>query len=93
MALRSSTARIPRPPPPAAALTSSGVPSRAASAASVASSSSSPAYPGTTGTPAASASRRASILSPSSFIARGGGPIHVMPGAQHRSANAGFSAR
>ena len=60
---------MPRPPPPAAALTSSGSPIAAGSPVS------------TTGTPASRAIRFASSLSPPARSAAGGGPIQTSPAA------------
>ena len=61
---------MPRPPPPADALTSTG---RSAAVTAAGSSSSS------TGTPAAAISFLASILEPIAAIAAAGGPIQVSP--------------
>ena len=77
----SRTTRIPRPPPPAAALTTSGKPM----------SSGSPA--GTIGTPASTAIRFASSLSPPERRASGVGPTKTRPAASTASAKSGFSAR
>ena len=68
------TTRIPRPPPPALALTSSGNPIPAARATSSSSDAASPWYPGSTGTPLASASALARALSPSARIGVGRRP-------------------
>ena len=78
---RARTTRIPRPPPPAAALTTSGKPI----------SSGSPL--GTTGTPASRAIRFASSLSPPSRSASGGGPTQTSPAASTASAKSALSAR
>ncbi len=71
---------MPRPPPPADALTSTG---RSAALTAPGSSSSS------TGTPAAAISFLASILLPMAAIASGGGPIQVSPASTTACANAG----
>ena len=79
--------RMPRPPPPADALTSSGKP--------IAATSSTPSTleSGSTGTPAARISALASIFEPIAAIAAGGGPIHVSPASTTAWANAADSAR
>ena len=76
---------MPRPPPPADALTSTGR-SAVASPASGASSAS-------TGTPAAAISRFASIFEPIAAIASGGGPIQVSPASATAPAKSAFSDR
>ena len=70
---------MPRPPPPAAALTISGKPIvfDASMAASIVSTS--PAEPGTQGMPASSTVCLALILSPMTRMCSGFGPIKVMP--------------
>src|SRR5215471_11629465 len=78
------TIRMPRPPPPADALISTG---RSDSASSPGSSSRS------TGTPAAAISRFDSTLLPIASMAPGGGPIQVNPASQTARANAAFSDR
>ena len=77
----SRTTRIPRPPPPAAALITSGNPI----------SSGSPC--GRTGTPASRAIRFAASLSPPRRSASGGGPTQVNPASSTAAANSGLSAR
>ena len=72
--------RMPRPPPPAAALMSTGKPicarrSRRLRRPTV----TPPSEPGTIGTPAASRSRLASILSPIRRMCSGVGPMKLMP--------------
>ncbi len=49
--------------------------------------------PGTTGTPASVALRRARVFSPISSIASGGGPMKVMPALAQARANFAFSER
>jgi len=49
--------------------------------------------PGTTGTPARMAARRAVVLLPIASIASGSGPMKVMPASRTARANAAFSAR
>ena len=77
------TARMPFPPPPEDAFSSSGYPTRceAASMAARASASSSCSIssPGITGTPAARMVIRAVILSPICSMASGLGPTHCRP--------------
>ena len=80
-----ATRRIPRPPPPAAALTSNGKPIRSASAriagrASGRSTETGSIVPGTPSTPTDRASRRAWILSPSASMTAADGPTKTRPG-------------
>ncbi len=86
-------ARIPFPPPPADALTSAGSPMRSIAARTPASLWSCGVSPGTTGTPAAAARRRASIFDPMRSIAEGGGPTNTSPASAQARANAAFSER
>ncbi len=81
------TMRIPRPPPPAAALTSAGM------ATSSGIESGEAASAGVVGTPASIAACFAAILSPSSAICSGVGPIQTMPASITLRAKAAFSAR
>ena len=76
--------RMPRPPPPAEALISTGR-SSAPTVSGVSSLS--------TGTPAAAIRRLASIFEPIAAIASGGGPIHVRPASTTARAKAAFSDR
>jgi hypothetical protein len=85
--------RMPRPPPPAAALKITGKPAASATSTASASSLSGSSLPGTTGTPACLAITRACALSPIKRIASGEGPMNVRPQARQMSAKAGFSAR
>lgn len=86
-----STTRMPRPPPPNAALTMIGKPiffaASQASSASLTGSSS----PGITGTPTLAAKRRASTLFPNNVSNSGGGPTKVIPASRHASAKRRFS--
>ncbi len=75
---------MPRPPPPADALTSAGSPISAID---------STVLSGSTGTPAARISRLASIFEPIAAIAAGGGPIHTSPASRTDWAKAAFSLR
>jgi hypothetical protein len=52
-----------------------------------------PLLPGTVGTPASAATRRAATLSPSSRIASPDGPTNFMPAATTASAKSAFSER
>ena len=87
-----STNRIPRPPPPAAALTRSGNPMRSAWWRAASRSSTGPPLHAATGAPTCSASRFAPILSPRRRMTSPGGPMNVTPIRSHRSANSGCSA-
>ncbi len=88
----SCATRIPFPPPPAAALISTGKPiSRAASSAS--SGSERMSVPGTMGTPTSFMVRRAAALSPISRICCGVGPMKVISLRSQISENSAFSAR
>jgi hypothetical protein len=70
-----------------------GNPIPAAFAARSSSPLSEPSVPGTTGTPAARACRRAASLSPIRSIAAGGGPTQRSPAPSTARANAAFSER
>ncbi len=84
--------RIPFPPPPAAALISTGKPiPRAASSAS--SGSAMASVPGTMGTPTSAMVRRAVALSPICRIWSGVGPMKVISLRSQISENSAFSAR
>jgi hypothetical protein len=85
------TTRMPRPPPPKAALTSSGNPMVAATAAR--SDPSVTVAPGSTGTPAASISALASTLEPIAAMVPGDGPTNTSPAAVQARANPAFSDR
>ncbi len=84
--------RIPRPPPPAAALTMTGYPIESARVCASSTPESGPSLPGTTGAPACLAISRAWALSPMRRMASGDGPMKVMPHARQISAKAEFSA-
>ena len=79
--------RMPRPPPPAEALTSIGKPTAAMSSAP------STLESGSTGTPAARIIALASIFEPIAAMASGGGPIHVNPASITARAKSADSAR
>jgi hypothetical protein len=81
------------PPPPAAALTSTGKPiSRATLSASL-SEVMPPSEPGTQGIPSRFAVRLASILSPMMRICSGDGPMKATPWSRRISAKRAFSER
>ena len=85
--------RIPFPPPPAVALMMTGNPIVSANASASSGSSIVPGEPGTVGTPASAARRRAVALSPICRIWSPVGPMNVMFDALQMSANSAFSAR
>ena len=85
---------MPMPPPPAAALSITGIADRAPPPPRAASTESTgPSLPGTTGTPAAAMSRRAAILSPICWITRQDGPTKISPAASQAWAKRQFSER
>jgi hypothetical protein len=86
-----STRFMPRPPPPLAALTSSGVPT--CRAAAMASSTVATVPPAATGTPALIASARARSLSATASICAAVGPMNTTPFASHSCASTGRSER
>ena len=86
-----STTRIPRPPPPAAALSITGYPRSWASFSASRADSMGLALPGTTGMSSDSASVRALTLSPNKASVSGDGPINATPSAAHNAAKAAFS--
>ena len=83
---------MPRPPPPAAALIMSGKPSSSPTFFASSAVSTGPPLQGATGTPAFSARRLPSILSPSRRMTSAFGPTNVMPSFSHSSGKAGCSA-
>ena len=90
---RVSMPRMPLPPPPAAAFSITGRPTRRTVAAISSGSVLGDWLPGTMGTPAASASRLAAALSPRRSMTSGVGPMKTSPAASTARANAAFSAR
>ena len=82
---RSGTTRMPRPPPPYDALTSSGYRASAGTSAG--------AQDGSTGTPAAATRALASTLDPIAAMASGGGPTQISPAVSTARAKPAFSAR
>ena len=88
----SSTRRIPRPPPPATALTKTGNPISSAPATS-SSTSAEGGVERSVGTPAARAAASARTLLPASSSTSAGGPMNVIPLASQARARSGFSDR
>ncbi len=88
----SSTRRIPRPPPPATALTNTGNPTFLAAATSVPMSLDG-SLDGSTGIPAAVAAMIACALLPASSRTEAPGPMKVMPASAQACARYGFSDR
>ncbi len=82
---------MPRPPPPAEALTSNGQPIAFSSASS--GSASPTVREGSVGTPASRMSSFAPIFEPIASIAEAGGPTHASPAAVTSSAKAADSDR
>ena len=83
---------MPLPPPPNAAFTSSGNPTRSACFLAWRMSTGS-GVPGTIGTPLRSATRRAAALSPMISIASADGPTNVNPASAVACAKCARSAR
>ncbi|GAA2981484.1 hypothetical protein GCM10020227_57710 [Streptomyces flavovirens] len=86
----SATRRMPRPPPPATALTKTGKPMSSDAATSV-STSSEGFEDFSTGTPASRAAATARALFPVRFSTDAGGPTNVMPAREQAAASSGFS--
>ena len=86
-----ATTRMPRPPPPNAALMMIGKPIFFAASQASSPSLTGSSSPGITGTPAFSAKRRASTLFPNNVNNSGGGPTKVIPASRHASAKRRFS--
>ena len=84
---------MPRPPPPNAALTSSGNPTASARAARSRVSSAGTVAPGSTGTPASAIRALAATLEPIAAIVPGSGPTKISPASAQARANAAFSDR
>ncbi len=83
---------MPRPPPPATALTNSGKPS-CSPAVSSSSGSADGAVELSTGMPASLAAATARALLPVSSRISVDGPTNVMPASSHARASSGFSDR
>ncbi len=88
----SSTRRMPRPPPPATALTKTGKPISSAARTSSSTSVEGWEEP-STGTPAARAAATARALLPVSSRVAVLGPTKVMPASSQARASSGFSDR
>ena len=88
----SFTRRMPRPPPPATALTKTGNPISSAPATR-ASRSADGGVDRSVGMPAARAASSARTLLPASSSTSAGGPMKVMPAAAQARARSGFSLR
>ena len=87
------TTRMPRPPPPADALTMTGNPISRAMTVASSTSLSIPSLPGTIGRPAVFMVRLASALSPMRRIISGLGPMNVNPHDSQTSTKCAFSDR
>ena len=83
---------MPRPPPPATALTKTGKPTRSA-AATRASASSDGSVDSRTGSPARFAAAMAVTLLPAISRTSADGPTKVIPASAHAVASSGFSDR
>ena len=84
---------MPRPPPPAVALTITGYPISFANLSALSSVSVGPSLPGRIGTPAFFITRRARALSPIKRITCGSGPMNLMWQASQTSARYALSER
>ena len=84
---------MPFPPPPADGLSRAGSPVERTAAAMPANDWSDGSTPGTTGTPASRAARRASIFEPKRAMASADGPTNVRPASAQAAANPAFSER
>ena len=89
----SSTRRMPRPPPPATALTNSGYGSSLGRLDQLVDVGRRRRPTASVGTPAALAAAIARALLPVSVSTSAVGPMKVMPALAHASASAGFSER
>ena len=87
------TIRMPRPPPPIAALSMIGMPNSCANASAASTSSVASSVPGTKGRPHSFASDFAMTLSPICVIVSLRGPMKMMPSSSHRLAKLAFSER
>ena len=89
----SPTTRMPRPPPPYAALMATGQPYCSPNATTSSAGPTGSSVPGTGATPAATAVRRAAIFSPIASMASGGGPMNVTPFSVMARAKSAFSEK
>mmetsp|Transcript_11200 Transcript_11200/g.35660 ORF Transcript_11200/g.35660 Transcript_11200/m.35660 type:complete len:206 (+) Transcript_11200:1648-2265(+) len=87
------TTRIPRPPPPIAALMITGYPASRAKALASSTVRTGPSDPGTTGTPVRMARLRAVVLSANMRRLSTVGPTKVTPASAHACAKSAFSER
>ncbi len=87
------TTRIPLPPPPAAAFSSTGRRIRPTAATRSGTELLGSVVPAMTGTPAATASALAAALSPKRRSTPASGPMKAMPAASSAAAKSAFSAR
>ena len=83
--------RMPRPPPPAEALTITGNPTCCAHSSAAPSDASKPSEPGRMGMPAAFMASRAFSFSPIRRVTSGGGPMKVMCEVSQTWAKLAFS--
>ena len=88
-----SATRMPRPPPPAAALIITGKPILRGQFARLALVGDAPSEPGTTGTPAFCAALAGRALSPMVRIVAALGPTNIKPARSTASAKSAFSDR
>ena len=93
MSAGSSTTFMPRPPPPAEALISTGNPMSPATARASSTVSTAPSEPGTTGTPRSRIVALAATLSPMARMCSGRGPMNVIPCSSTIDAKRAFSER
>jgi hypothetical protein len=84
--------RMPRPPPPAEALTITGKPTCRAHSTASASDAMMPSDPGNIGTPACFMAARAFSFSPISRVTSGRGPMNLISLISQTSAKFAFSA-
>ena len=84
---------MPRPPPPAEALSSTGYPTRSAAARASSTVATTPSEPGVTGTPALRISARAADFAPALRMVSPRGPMNTSPSRAQASAKPAFSDR
>ena len=88
-----SQRRMPLPPPPAEAFSSTGQPTASAAARASSTEETGPSEPGVTGTPAAFIKSRAADLEPAFRMASPEGPMKVSPALAQASEKSAFSER
>ena len=86
-----SQRRIPRPPPPALAFSSTGQPTRSAASRASSAERTAPSDPGVTGTPAVRMISRAADLLPAFRMVSPEGPMKIRPAAAQASEKSAFS--